>query len=151
MKIISSAFEHEGLIPSIYTCDGRNVNPPLDFSDVPAATKSLALIMDDPDVPKSIRPDGVWDHWVLFNISPMTEHIHENTNGQGVFGINSGEREAYGGPCPPDREHRYFFKLYAVDILLDLTAGAKKSEVETAIIGHIIDTAELMGRYNRKK
>jgi len=151
MKIISSQFIHEGLIPSVYTCDGKNISPPLSISGVPEGTKSFVLIMDDPDVPKSIRPDGVWDHWVVFNIPPETREISENKNPPGVPGAGTSGKLAYGGPCPPDREHRYFFKLYALDTMLGLSEGAKKSEVERIMAGHIVDEALLMGRYDRKR
>ena len=149
MNITSPAFEHNGSIPSKYTCDGANISPPLVFSDVPEGAKGLALLMDDPDVPKSIRPDGMWDHWVVFNIDPATTEIPEGQNPAGTLGVNTGGNTAYGGPCPPDREHRYFFKLYALDTELTLSTGATKAQVEQAMQGHIIDQAELMGRYNR--
>ena len=151
MEITSSQFIHEGLIPPIYTCDGQNISPPLSISGVQEGTKSLVLIMDDPDVPKSIRPDGIWDHWIVFNIPPETREIPEGKNLSGVPGVGTSGKLAYGGPCPPDREHRYFFKLYALDTMLGLSEGAKKSEVELAMAGHIVAEALLMGRYDRKR
>lgn len=150
MKILSTAFEHNGSLPALYTCDGQDISPPLSFSGVPVEAKSLALLMDDPDVPKSIRPDGMWDHWVVWNISPTTQSIKEGEEPQGVVGKNTSGQQNYGGPCPPDREHRYFFKLYALDTMLDLSAGSSKTEVEHAMKGHIIAMAELIGTYNRQ-
>lgn len=147
MKLTSPAFEHEGKIPSEYTCDGTNKIPPLDISDVPEGTKSLALIMDDPD---AVKPAGkVWDHWVVWNIPPNTKSITGQP--QGVPGKNSWGRKDYGGPCPPDTEHRYFFKVYALDTELDLPEGATKTELERAMKDHVLAQAILMGRYERKK
>jgi hypothetical protein len=149
MKITSSAFEHDGMIDLRHTCDGEDVNPPLTFSDVPTGAKSLALIMEDPDVPTSIRSDGMWDHWVVWNILPTVSSIAAASTPPGVVGKNTGSELGYQGPCPPDREHRYFFKLFALDVMLDLHEGASKQELEQAIQGHIIAQAELIGRYNR--
>lgn len=150
MKISSSAFLHNGSIPAKYTCDGSHINPPLDFSGVPVGAKSLVLLMDDPDVPKSIRLDGMWDHWVVWNIPSTTLSLKEGEMPQGIVGKNSGGETAYYPPCPPDREHRYFFKLYALDTILDLPAGSSKADVQEAIQGHIIAQAELIGLYNRQ-
>ncbi len=150
MKISSMAFDHNGSIPSKYTCDGTDTNPPLQFSDIPQEAKSLVLLMDDPDVPISIRPDGMWDHWVLWNIPPTTFFLKENETPQGVMGKNSGGENVYYPPCPPDREHRYFFKLYALDTILDLPASSFKADIQKAMEGHVISQAELIGRYNRK-
>ena len=149
MKITSSAFGHEEKIPSKYTCDGDNINPPLSFSGIPADAKGLALIMDDPDVPKHLRPDGMWDHWVVFNIPPNLASLDEGEEPSGVRGIGTGQNLDYYGPCPPDREHRYYFRLYALDTELDLPEGATKKEVESAMEGHILEQAVLMGRYER--
>ena len=150
MKLTSSAFQNGGKIPSEYTCDGPNICPPLSLSAVPAEAKSLAIIMDDPDVPKSIRPDGMWDHWVVFNIPPGMREIEKGKEPEGTHGKGSGGNQDYYGPCPPDREHRYFFKLYALDAKLDLPAKSSKKQVETAMQGHTIAKAELMGRYERQ-
>jgi hypothetical protein len=149
MKLSSSAFEESGRIPSKYTCDGDNLNPPLKFSDVPSGTQSLALIMEDPDVPKNLRPDGMWDHWIVFNIPPGTAEIPEGQEPPGAHGEGTSGNQNYFGPCPPDREHRYFFKLFALDSLLDLKEKATKPELEKAMEGHILEKAELMGRYER--
>jgi hypothetical protein len=149
MNLSSPAFQHGGKIPSKHTCDGPNISPPLKIEGVPEGTKSLVLIMDDPDVPKSIRPDGMWDHWVVFNIPPDLKEIPEGKEPPGVPGVGTGGNTTYFGPCPPDREHRYFFKLYALDKTLDLPPKATKAQVEKAMEGHILAKAELMGRYER--
>ena len=149
MKLTSSAFQDGGKIPSEYTCDGLNICPPLAISDVPAEAKSLVIIMDDPDVPKSIRTDGMWDHWVVFNISPHVREIKKGKEPEGTHGKGTGGNQNYYGPCPPDREHRYFFKLYVLDAKLDIPAQSSKKQVEKAMEGHIIAKAELMGRYER--
>ena len=149
MKLSSPAFQHEGTIPEKYTCDGGNINPPLIISDVPSGALSLALIMDDPDVPKDLKPDGMWDHWIVFNIPPGLSEIKEGEEPEGTHGKGSSQNLDYFGPCPPDREHRYFFKLYALDTKLDLPEKSGKQEVENAMKGHILAETELMGRYNR--
>ncbi len=154
MKLTSSAFQHNGLIPGKYTCDGESVNPPLLISDVPVKAKSLVLLMDDPDIPERVKKNfniEVWDHWVVFNLPASTTEIKEGEKLQGVLGRNTRGNNSYGGPCPPDREHRYFFKLYALDTMLALKEGATKKEVEKAIVGHVLVKAELMGRYERQK
>ncbi len=144
MKIISPAFSHEGTIPSKYTCDGTNVSPSLHISEVPGGTRSLALLVEDPDA-----PGGTFIHWVVYNIPLTVEAVHENTE-PGVVGRNDFNKTVYGGPCPPSGTHRYFFKLYALDAELDLTPGRSKQELEKAMEGHIVATAELMGRYSRE-
>lgn len=150
MKISSPVFKHKEQIPSHYTCDGANINPPLVISEVPAPAKSLVLIMDDPDVPTFIRADGLWVHWLVWNIDPHTTLIKENSSDFGVVGPNTRNVNAYGGPCPPDREHRYFFKLYALDIILDLANSADKNQLEQAMSGHVIEQSEIIGLYQRK-
>ncbi len=149
MKIISSAFENGGIIPVKYTCNGEDVNPPLEFVDVPEEAVSLVLIMDDPDVPVQVREDRMWDHWIKFNIPPTTQRVAENSEPAGVAGIGTGGMLTYQGPCPPDTEHRYFFKLYALDTELDLSEGATKKEVEQAMTNHIIAQAQLIGLYEQ--
>ncbi len=152
MKLTSSAFVNNGMIPSKYTCDGNNTNPPLLISDVPAKAKSLVLLMDDPDIPEAAKKNfniEVWDHWVVFNIPTSTVEIKEGKMPPGVLGKNTRGNNAYGGPCPPDREHRYFFKLYALDVMLALKEGATKKEVEKAMEGHVITKTELIGKYER--
>jgi len=151
MKLTSPAFEHAGKIPMKYTCEGKNINPELHISEVHSKALSLVLLMDDPDVPKSLRPDGMYDHWVIYNIPQETKVIAENCQPPGVRGKTTSDTLSYVGPCPPDREHRYFFKLYALDTLLDLHEGATKKEVEEAMEGHVIEECELMGTYNKRK
>jgi hypothetical protein len=150
MKLTSSAFGHEDKIPSKYTCDGENINPPLNISDVPEGTRSLALIMEDPDVPTHLRKDGMWDHWVVFNMPPDIREIRAGNEPRGIPGIGTNGKTGYFGPCPPDREHRYFFKLFALDAQINLPEKSTKSDVETAMEGLILDQAVLMGRYQRK-
>ena len=150
MKLTSPAFKNNSKIPSKYTCDGENINPELRIEDIPEDSESLVLIMNDPDVPKSIKPDGMWDHWIIFNMPPNVTVIHENEQPKGVYGRGTGGSLKYGGPCPPDREHRYFFKVYSLDAKLNLLSGATKKEVENAMKGHILEKAELIGRYERR-
>lgn len=151
MNIISSAFKDGDKLPSKYTCDGEDVNPPFQFIDIPKGTKSLILLMDDPDVPKNIKPDGIFDHWVVYNIPPTCTDVAENCVPLGNVGLNTVGDNTYTGACPPDREHRYFFKLYALDCILTIPENsATKHAVITAMQGHIISQAELMGKYERK-
>jgi Raf kinase inhibitor-like YbhB/YbcL family protein len=151
MKLTSVAFKDGEKIPSKYTCEGENINPPLEISGVPSHAKSLVLIMDDPDVPASVRKDQMFDHWVVFNLSPNTHKIEENATPHATLGKNTNGENEYFGPCPPDREHRYFFKLYALDKELDLETGASKSQVEQAMKGHVIEQAQLVGLYEKKR
>jgi len=146
MKITSPEFEQEQKIPMTYTCDGDDKSPPLKIEDVPENAKSLALINDDPDA-----PGGMWVHWVVWNISPTTTEIAEGQNMEGlaVEGTTDFRRTGYGGPCPPSGNHRYYFKLYALDTTLDLPDSTTKKQLEAAMEGHIIEQAELMGKYNR--
>jgi len=147
MHLESSAFIHLGTIPTKYTCDGENINPPLAWGGAPEQTRSFALIMDDPDAPA-----GLWVHWLLWNIDPRTTGIAEHSVPAGAAqGMTSFGQAAYGGPCPPDREHRYFFKLYALDTLISLPVSATKETLEQATRGHILAQAELIGRYDRKR
>ena len=159
LTLTSPAFEHNGKIPSKFTCDAkepdRQVNPMLSISGVPAGAKSLALIMDDPDVPKALKPDGVFDHWTLFNLPAGRETlIEEGKVPEGaVVGANGAGKSAYVGPCPPPQyepsEHRYFFRLYALDTMLDLPEGASKTDVLRTMQGHILAQTELIGKYRR--
>lgn len=144
MKITSSAFENNAKIPAKYTCDGENINPPLSFIDVPSNAKSLVLIVDDPDAPM-----GIWVHWLVHNIDPKVKGVAENSKFQNAEeGITNFGSKGYGGPCPPSGTHRYFFKLYALDIILDLN-NPDKAGLEKAMHGHILEKAELIGLYNR--
>lgn len=145
----SSVFPNGGKIPKQYTCDGADLSPPLSWQDIPAGTQSFVLIMDDPDAPA-----GVWDHWLLFNIPASTLELPEGMGSlpQGAqAGMNSWGRHYYSGPCPPQKMHRYFFKLYALDAMLALPAGANKAKLEAAMQGRILGQAELLGLYERKR
>lgn len=150
MNITSPAFGHNQSIPAKYTCDGENINPPLLISAVPPEAKSLVLIMEDLDVPKYIKPDGMWDHWLVWDMLPATTEILEGREPRGIIGENSGGGKGYAGPCPPDREHRYFFKLFALDLAsLGLPDSASKAEVEKAMESHVLAEAHLIGHYQR--
>jgi Raf kinase inhibitor-like YbhB/YbcL family protein len=145
MKLTSSAFVHDQAIPKEYTCDGENVSPPLSISGVPKGTKSLTLIVEDPDAPA-----GVWVHWILWNMNPDTHEISQGKIPEVSFeGTTSFGKPGYGGPCPPTGTHRYFFTLYALDISLGLTNQATSSDVEQAMKGHSIAQTQLIGRYGR--
>jgi len=144
LKVGSSAFDNEGMIPQKYTCDGININPPLEIENIPEEAKCLVLIVDDPDAPA-----GTWVHWVVWNI-PVTHYIKENEI-HGTEGVNDFKKHHYGGPCPPSGTHRYFFKVYALDDLLDLPPRTGKLNLEKAMSEHIIAFGELTGLYKRKK
>jgi len=146
MKLTSTAFQENGLIPRDYTCDGKDMNPPLTIGDVPAGAKSLAMIVDDPDAPV-----GTWVHWVIWNIDPGAKTIAQNSVPAGaVQGVNDFRTNRYGGPCPPSGAHRYFFKLYALDTTLKIGPKSTKTDLEKAMSGHIIGQGQLMGTYKRK-
>jgi Raf kinase inhibitor-like YbhB/YbcL family protein len=151
MQVQSSAFSAGEPIPPQYTCDGDDLSPPLSWSEPPAGTQSLALTCDDPDA-----PGGTWDHWVLFNIPASVRSLPEGipsdevVAGVGTHGSNSWKRIGYGGPCPPQGStHRYEFKLYALDMALNLEPGASKRDLEKAMSGHILAAGQLTGRYGR--
>jgi Raf kinase inhibitor-like YbhB/YbcL family protein len=143
MKITSPEFKNNELIPSKFTCQGEDINPALIIEDIPEGTKSLALIMDDPDAPM-----GTWVHWVVYDIAP-TARIDENSI-PGKQGINNFGREDYGGPCPPSGTHRYFFKIYALGKQLGLKEAIDKKGLEKAMQGNILDKAELIGLYKKR-
>ncbi len=144
LKLTSSAFKNEGRIPDKYTCMGEDISPPLEINGVPEGAKSLVLIIDDPDAPM-----GTWDHWVVFNI-PLISKIEENSVPQGgVQGINDFKKHDYGGPCPPSGTHVYMFKLYALDITLDLDEDSGKVDVENAMEGHVLAQTKLLGTYSK--
>ncbi|MCK5059735.1 MAG: YbhB/YbcL family Raf kinase inhibitor-like protein [Candidatus Pacebacteria bacterium] len=144
LSITSPAFADDELMPFLHTCDGSNINPPLRIEHVPADTRSLVLIMDDPDA-----PIGVWDHWIKWNISPDINVIEEGKEPEGISGTGTAGNTNYHGPCPPSGVHRYLFKLYALDSKLDLLPGASKKEVEKAMGEHILEKAQLIGLYKR--
>ena len=149
-ELTSSAFSQGKTIPTVYTCDGRDTSPPLEWRDSPPGTESLALIMDDPDAPV-----GTWVHWVIYDLPVTRSSLPEAapTDSELAHGIRQGRnswgRTGYGGPCAPSGAHRYFFKLYALDCLLQIKAGATKKQLLKAIKGHILAKTELMGRYSR--
>ncbi len=149
-SLVSPAFAPGGLIPAQYTCDGADISPPLSWQNVPASAKSLALICDDPDAPV-----GIWVHWVLYDLPAEIQGLPENIPPKETLengakqGINDFRKIGYGGPCPPGGIHRYFFKIYALDDFLNLPPGATKSELLKAMKGHIMEQAELIGKYSR--
>ena len=146
MKIESTAFKNNELIPPKYTCDGENVNPPLMMSDVPTGAKSLVLIVDDPDAPA-----GTWVHWTVWNINPEIKEIQEKSVPQNVVeGITDFGKPGYGGPCPPSGTHRYFFKIYALGSTLDIDTSIKASDIKSKIKGNILAKAQLVGLYRRQ-
>jgi Raf kinase inhibitor-like YbhB/YbcL family protein len=153
MQITSPVFDHQGMIPAKYTCDGADISPPLAWQGIPENTRSLALIVDDPDAPDPAAPRMIWVHWVLYNIPPTLTGLEEGAADHLPAGIhqanNDFRRTRYGGPCPPVGKHRYFFKLYALDKALDLLANAAKTDLEKAMQGHILMKAELVGLYQK--
>lgn len=152
MKLESNAFSAGETIPAQYTCDGKDVSPALRWEDIPSGTQSFALIVDDPDA-----PNLTFIHWVVYDIPAEVRHlpaaipVANNIRGGGVQGKNDFGKLGYGGPCPPSGIHRYFFKLYALDRILGLGAGATKAQLEAAMSGHILGAAELIGRYSRQR
>jgi len=155
MSITSSAFNANQNIPSTYTCEGANISPPLSWSNVPDGTKSLVLIVDDPDAPDPAAPKRIWVHWVLYNIAPtaayLTEGIDAGALPKGTLeGFNDWNETGYGGPCPPIGRHRYFHKLYALDTILPDLHKPTKAQLEKAMQGHAIAQAELIGLYQKK-
>jgi Raf kinase inhibitor-like YbhB/YbcL family protein len=154
LTLTSQAFRQNGEIPAQHTCQGADVSPPLEWSGVPANTKSLALIVDDPDAPDPAAPKMTWVHWVLYNIPPTTTRLPDGAAAQALpggtlEGVNDFKRAAYGGPCPPVGRHRYFHKLYALDTVLPDLKGPSKAALEKAMQGHVLAHAELIGTYQR--
>jgi len=156
MNLRSPAFEHDGEIPRAYTCDGDDISPPLEWSDVPADAKSLTLIVDDPDAPDPDDPKLTWVHWLLYDLPPKngalpvatrTEHLPPGTH----EGCNDWQRTGYVGPCPPVGRHRYLFKLYALDAVLPDLGHPDKAALEAAMKAHIIAETVLVGTYKRKQ
>ena len=152
MEITSSAFSHQGMIPSQYTCDGKDISPPLRWSGIPSGTKSLVLIFDDPDAPDPAAPRMTWVHWILYNIPPVTQGLPEEIRPADLpvgtlAGMGDSKSTAYHGPCPPIGRHRYFHKLYALDTVLPDLKHPSKSVVEKAMSSHVIGQAVLIGLY----
>ena len=145
LRVSCPAFKNDGEIPKKFTCDGVNINPPLRIENVPANAKSLALVFDDMDAPR-----GTYVHWILWNIGPDTREIKENSIPErAVQGLNDFKKHHYGGPCPPRRAHKYAFRIYALDTLLDLNPNSTKKDLEKAMENHIISKAQLTGVYKR--
>lgn len=156
LSITSDVFTNGGNIPAGYTCQGQDIAPPLRWTGVPDATKSLVLIVDDPDAPDPKAPRMTWVHWVLYNIPPDTEGLPEGVAASDLpsgtlEGLNDWKRTGYGGPCPPIGRHRYFHKIYALDILLPDLKKPTKTAVESAMKGHVIGQAELVGTYEKSR
>jgi Raf kinase inhibitor-like YbhB/YbcL family protein len=156
LKMTSSAFENGGGIPARYTCQGTDMSPPLSWEGVPAEVKSLVLIVDDPDAPDPKAPKMTWVHWVLYNIPPDAAGLPEAVTPEALpagteEGVNDWRRTGYGGPCPPIGRHRYFHKLYALDKVLEGLNAPTKAQVETAMKGHVVAQAELIGTYQKSR
>ena len=153
MQISSSSFTAQGSIPSKYTCEGSDTSPPLAWSGAPSSAKSLALIVDDPDAPDPAAPKMTWVHWVLYNLPTQTTALAEgaskSTPAGARDGLNDWKRPGYGGPCPPIGRHRYFFKLYALDVVLPDLGKPSKAALLKAMEGHVVASAELVGTYQK--
>ena len=152
MTITSSAFDDQGSIPKVHTCEGRDVSPPLAWSGVPAGAKSLVLIVDDPDAPDPAAPRMTWVHWLLYNLPASSSGLAEGVQSLPAGtrdGLNDWKRTGYGGPCPPIGRHRYFHKLYALDVVLPDLEKPNKKALEQAMQGHIIAQAQLVGTYQK--
>lgn len=151
----SPAFASNASIPALHTCDGKDVSPPLRWSGLPAGTRSLVLIVDDPDAPDPAAPRMTWVHWVLYNLPPSARGLPQGVAARALppgtkEGKNDWKRAGYGGPCPPIGRHRYFHKLYALDSVLPDLGAATKAAVEAAMKGHVVAQAELMGTYQKR-
>lgn len=154
MTLSSPAFAPDGAIPAVHTCDGRDVSPPLAWAGAPGDTRSLALIVDDPDAPDPAAPRTVWVHWVLYDLPPSTTGLPEGVTAAQLpagsrEGLNDWKRTGYGGPCPPVGRHRYFHKLYALDVALPDLGRPSKAQLLAAMEGHVLAQAELVGTYQR--
>jgi len=155
LVLTSSAFTHQGSIPQQYTCQGRDVSPPLSWSGAPDGTKAFVLIVDDPDAPDPAAPKRSWVHWVLYDIPSTVNGLPEAVTSAQLppgtrEGTNDWNRTGYGGPCPPVGRHRYFHKLYALDVELPDLGAAAKGEVEKAMEGHVLAKTELIGTYQKR-
>lgn len=152
MQITSEAFAHNASIPAKYTCKGQDISPSLSWSGLPAGTKSLALIVDDPDAPDPAAPRRTWVHWVLYNLPPASQGLPEGMKhlpSGTLQGVNDWGRTGYGGPCPPIGRHRYFHKLYALDVVLPDLGNVNKAGLEQAMQGHVLAHAELVGTFQK--
>ncbi|MCI0667178.1 MAG: YbhB/YbcL family Raf kinase inhibitor-like protein [Methylococcaceae bacterium] len=156
LQLLSPVFSEHGEIPERYTCDGADLSPALNWTGIPEGAKSLVLIVDDPDAPDPAAPKMTWVHWVLYNIpvtsSGLAEGVRSEDLPQGTLeGLNDWRRTGYGGPCPPVGRHRYFHKLYALDIGLPELRKPSKIQLERAMDGHVLEMSELVGTYLRKR
>jgi len=154
LKVTSSAFQPNGSIPSQYTCEGKDISPPLAWSGAAGNAKSFAMIVDDPDAPDPAKPQRVYVHWVVYNLPASTTGLPENASKAGlpkgaVQGKNDWGKAEYGGPCPPIGRHRYFFKVYALDTALTGLSSPAKADLERAMKGHVVDQGELIGTYQK--
>jgi hypothetical protein len=144
IKISSPVFKNNEMIPKKFTCDGENISPPLKIENIPQSTKSLALIVDDPDAPK-----GTFVHWIVWGISPKQTQFSVGEKGKFSQGTNDAGKQGYIGPCPPSGTHRYMFKIYALDTKIDISAKSKKKDLQNVINGHILQSTTLIGKYSR--
>jgi Raf kinase inhibitor-like YbhB/YbcL family protein len=156
LSLSSPSFSPGGEIPELFTCEGRDLSPALAWSGVPDEAKSLVLIVDDPDAPDPKAPRTTWVHWVLYNVPPTSQGLPQAVNPRDLpagtrEGTNDWKRTGYGGPCPPIGRHRYFHKLYALDVVLPDLGAATKADVEAAMKGHVVAHAEVMGTYQKKR
>jgi len=154
IKLTSPSFVHEGAIPKIHTCEGQDVSPPLAWSVIPERAKSLVLIVDDPDAPDPAAPKMTWVHWLLYNIAPSATGLPQGVSPEQLppgtrQGLSDFGRAGYGGPCPPIGRHRYFHKLYALDVVLGDLSNPRKPELEEAMKGHVLEQAVLIGTYQK--
>ena len=154
IKLTSTSFAHEGAIPRIHTCEGQDVSPQLAWSMIPERAKSLVLIVDDPDAPDPAAPKMTWVHWLLYNIAPSSTGLPQGVSVEQLppgtlQGISDFGHTGYGGPCPPIGRHRYFHKLYALDVMLSNLNNPRKPEIEKAMKGHILEQAVLIGTYQK--
>lgn len=154
LTLVSDDFKHDAAIPARHTCDGANLSPSLSWSNMPAGTRSLSLVVDDPDAPDPAAPTVRWVHWILYNIPPQTSHLAAGIRESGLppgteAGLNDWKNTRYGGPCPPVGRHRYFHTLYALDTVLPELRHATRSQLERAMQGHVLEQASLVGTYER--
>lgn len=155
LTLTSPSFEHRAEIPTIFTCEGKDCSPALAWSGAPAGTKSFVLIADDPDAPDPAAPQRTWVHWVLYNLPVTAKGLAESVASNGLpggtlEGLNDWGKSGYGGPCPPIGRHRYFFKLYALDLVLPAIDNPNKANVERAMKGHVVGKTELIGTYQKQ-
>ena len=154
LTLTSSAYSSSGDIPARYTCEGADISPPLSWNSVPDGTRSLVLIIDDPDAPDPAAPKLVWVHWVLFNITPERTTLSEDASSGNLppgakQGLNDWQNIGYGGPCPPIGRHRYYHRLYALDTRLSFSSPPTRDEVDAAMAGHVLSEGTLMGTYEK--